>query len=72
MKPNIDFFIDDLVNTAFGDKSVREQFLLRQTLHNLVRMAKTEQMLDIKASVHKLAGTSISSMHGRQARIDET
>lgn len=47
----IDSFIT-VYGTPSGDS--RQQYILEQTLHALVRLAKSEQMLEIKASVRKL------------------
>jgi hypothetical protein len=70
MKPNIDMLIEDLVATALGNRTAREQFLFRQSLHNLVRLAKAEQMLEIKSSMTKLSGAAGARQNARQARVD--
>lgn len=70
MKSSIDSIIDDLVVTAFGDRTLREQFLFRASLHNLVRLAQAEQMLDIRTSISKLTGTTDLHASVRKAQVD--
>lgn len=50
--------IEELTNTLYGHTgNVHQKYIFEQTLYNLVRLAKTEQMLEIKSSVKKLSGT---------------
>lgn len=70
MKPRTETIIDDLVNATFSDRTARERFLFRQSLHNLVRLAKAEQLLDIRASVTTLTGVVHAPSNGREANID--
>ncbi|WP_147383854.1 hypothetical protein [Noviherbaspirillum sedimenti] len=37
--------------------NLRQKHIFEQTLHALVRLAKSEQMMEIKANVRKLTGT---------------
>jgi hypothetical protein len=70
MKSSLDSIIDDLVITAFGDRTLREQFLFRESLHNLVRLAQAEQMHDIRTSVSRLTGVAAAYPTGRKVQID--
>lgn len=61
--------IEDLVAAILSeDASAREKHLLRQSLHGLVRLAKVEQVADIKASVKKLAGALEAQTARRRAK----
>jgi hypothetical protein len=71
MKVHTDSIIDDLVEIAMSGRTTREQFLFRQSLDNLVRLAKAEQMLDIRASVAKLTGAQSATGPASTAEIDE-
>lgn len=52
-------FIDELVIAAQGEHaSLREQYLFRQTLHNLVRQAKLEQLAEMRSNVERAVGFS--------------
>ncbi len=47
--------IEDLVRaTCKGNVDVRKKYLLRESLRNLVRMAKAEQLLEIRRNSIKL------------------
>ena len=49
--------IDNLVMSIYGQPgNARQKHMLEQSLHSLVRLAKAEQILEIKASVKKLTG----------------
>ena len=57
MKSNTDTVIEHLVDATLSDKAEhRSKHLLREALRGLVRLAKSEQMLEIKTSVNKLTG----------------
>lgn len=46
-----------LVETCAGpDSSLRQRHVLEQNLYALVRLAKSEQLMEIKANVKKLTG----------------
>lgn len=46
-----------LVETCAGpDASLRQRHVLEQNLYALVRLAKSEQLMEIKANVKKLTG----------------
>ncbi|RJF95108.1 hypothetical protein [Noviherbaspirillum saxi] len=47
--------IENLVNATLGaDASARHEYLLRQSLHNLVRLAKAEYKVEVQHSVGKV------------------
>lgn len=48
--------IIDLIEAA-GAMNARERYLYRQSLQALVRLAKTEQMNEVRANVGMLIGT---------------
>jgi hypothetical protein len=53
-----DEVIESLVATALGpDAGMREKHLYRESLRSLVRLAKSEQVLEIRNSVRRLTGT---------------
>jgi hypothetical protein len=52
-----DQVISALIEAA-GHLSVREQYLYRQSLLGLVRLAKVEQMNDIRTNVGMLIGSA--------------
>jgi|GEM_PF-1859979 len=48
--------IEQLIHATYGeDGSEREMHILREALHALVRLAKAEQMLELKKDVRKAA-----------------
>jgi hypothetical protein len=53
-----DHVISALIEAA-GNLSTREQYFYRQSLLALVRLAKAEQMNDIRASVGMLIGSPV-------------
>ena len=57
-----------LASTSQHVMSVREQYLLRETLYSLARLAKTEQMLEVKKSVAKLIPASLMPQSVRRSR----
>ena len=48
--------------------SMREKYLLRETMHSLVRLSKSEQMLQIRLNINKLIPASIRPQHIRRGR----
>lgn len=50
--------ISNLIDAA-GMQGAREQYLYRQSLLALVRLAKAEQMNEVRASVGMLIGTPV-------------
>ncbi|MGH8807857.1 MAG: hypothetical protein ACREX0_08265 [Noviherbaspirillum sp.] len=52
-----DDVIEDLIVATLGaDASAREQHIHRESLRGLVRLAKAEQMMEIKLNVERLSG----------------
>ena len=52
--------VSSLVNAYCGQNaSLRQKHVFEQTLYALVRLAKSEQMMEIKANVRKLTGPII-------------
>jgi hypothetical protein len=47
--------IENLVDVTLGaDAPAREKYMLRESLHNLVRMARVEYKMEMQASVDKV------------------
>ncbi len=54
---NTDEVINNMVSAVCGQSATsRERHMYRETLRNLVRLAKAEQMADMRANVEKLTG----------------
>jgi hypothetical protein len=51
-----DAMIEEMIETNAG-LSAKQQFLLGESLRSLVRLAKSEQLREIKANVRKLTGS---------------
>jgi hypothetical protein len=65
-KPSTEQVIADLIDTLYGrDLPVREKHVFREALRGLVRLAKSEQMLEMKTSVKKLTGVITPAMQRR-------
>ena len=61
--------IEDLIAATLGENATaREKHVLRESLRSLVRLAKVEQVMDIKASVQRLAGVLESQAARRRAK----
>jgi len=61
--------IEQLLAATLGeDASAREQHIYRENLRNLVRLAKVEQVLEIKANVKRLAGAIEAHNARRRAK----
>ena len=66
-KLDTDEVIENLVAAMLGeDASEREKYLYRENLRNLVRLAKSEQIMEVKSSVRKLSG--VLEMHAARRR----
>lgn len=49
--------IEDMTSAFCGNETdARQRYLFEQSLHALVRLAKSEQIIEIKANVKKLTG----------------
>lgn len=58
--PGTDELMEDFVNaSARSGNSPREMYLMRETMHSLMRLAQSEQMLEIRRSVDKLVPASM-------------
>lgn len=56
-KLETDAVIENMIAAALGDKAgARERHVYRESLRGLVRLAKAEQVMEIKDSVRKLTG----------------
>lgn len=53
-----DAMIEEMIETNAG-LSAKQQYLLGESLRSLVRLAKSEQLTEIKASVRKLTGSGL-------------
>ncbi len=63
-----DELMEDFVySSARSGNSPRELYFIRETMHSLVRLAHSEQMLDIRRSVDKLVPASMRPI-GRRRR----
>jgi hypothetical protein len=57
-----DLLIDTLVDATYEDEAnIRQRFVFREALLGLVRMAKSEQLLEMRTTVEKLIGGKQSS-----------
>jgi hypothetical protein len=70
MKSTVEAVIENLVQATCGDKTVREQFLMREALRNLVRLARCEHIVEIKSSVSRLTRNVTEPAACRKAKID--
>ena len=58
--PGTDELMEDFVlASARSGDSPRELYLMRETLHSLMRLAQSEQMLEIRRSVDRLVPSSM-------------
>lgn len=48
--------------------STREQYLLRETFYSLLRLARSEQLMDIRTSVNRLVPASLRPTAPRKSR----
>lgn len=61
--------VEDLIIAFCGDNAtIREKHLVRQSLHALVRLAKSEHMAEMKTSVRKLTGNIGTPTARRRAK----
>lgn len=64
-----DELMEDFVHaSARSGNSPRELYFMRETLHSLVRLAQSEQMLEIRRSVDKLVPASMRPA-GKRRRL---
>ncbi len=68
--PTTQEMVESLTNAYCAQHTdIRQRHVFEQTLHALVRLAKSEQMLEIKASVKKLTGTILVEPERRQTKV---
>jgi hypothetical protein len=61
--------IEDLVAATCGkNATARQKHVYRETLRGLVRLAKSEQMFEMRTNVDKLAGTISARTARRRAK----
>lgn len=64
-----DSLIDEfLTNTELRLCSLREQYLLRETMYSLMRLARSEQLLAIRQSVNRLVPASLQAHYVKRPR----
>jgi hypothetical protein len=64
-----DQVIENLIAAMLGDDAtMRQKHLFRESLRGLVRLAKSEQVMDIKANVKKLTGALDAQNARRRAK----
>ncbi len=62
-RPSTQEMIDDLTDAFCGPTAdSRQKYLFEQTLHALVRLAKSEQMNEIKTTAKKLTAPSLAML----------
>ena len=65
--------IDELLaTTGQHPLSLREQYLLRETLYSLTRLIRSEQLLEIRHSVTRLIPASLRPVHVRRGKGKRT
>lgn len=68
-KLETDLVIENLIAATLGeDATARQKHLYRESLLGLVRLAKSEQVMEIKENVKKLAGAIESHSARRRAK----
>ncbi|MDQ9171814.1 hypothetical protein Q8A64_15480 [Oxalobacteraceae bacterium R-40] len=69
-KPTTETVIADLLESPYGMAlDARAKYLFRESLFSLVRLAKAEQIMEIKNSVEKLTG--IGATYGSYALTED-
>lgn len=64
-----DEVIEILITATMGETApARQQFLFRENLRGLVRLAKSEQMAEIKANVRRVSGLLEAASARRRAK----
>lgn len=59
-----DQLIEELLTTTYdGSHSTRQKHVLREALRSLVRLAKAEQMLEIRTDVKKITQLPDDTVH---------
>lgn len=63
-----DQVIEALIATLGEEASLREKHMYRESLRALVRLAKSDQLMDIKANIRKLTGAMETHQARRRAK----
>ncbi len=64
-----DELIEEFLTAAAGPlRSPREQYLLRETMYSLLRLARSEQLMNIRHSVNRLIPASLRATPARRSR----
>ena len=70
MNTDTDQLIADLVEAGFGKEAgLREKHILRESLYSLVRLAKAEQLLEMKTNVKKLTAPLVTPYRSKDKSI---
>lgn len=65
-----DQVVSDLVSSLLPeDSTLRQQHVLREALNSLVRLAKSEQMVEVRTNVRRLTGTLTESAARNRSRV---
>lgn len=67
-KLDTDDVIENLINATLKDATARQQHLFRESLRNLVRLAKAEKVVEIKTNVRRLTGALETHSARRRAK----
>lgn len=67
-KTDSDVVIESLVAAVLKNAGARERHIFRENLRSLVRLAKAEQVAEIKANVRRLAGALETHSARRRAK----
>lgn len=68
-KLDTDQVIENLIDATLGiEATLRQRHIYRENLRSLVRLAKAEQVVEIKANVRKLAGALEAHSARRRAK----
>lgn len=59
-----DNIIEEII-AGGGEPDLRQRHVFRQTLYSLVRLAKAEQLSEMRVDVERAAGTGADSSRGR-------
>ena len=63
-----DLMQEFLTAATANQGSVREQYLLRETFYSLLRLTRSEQLMDIRNSVNRLVPASLRTSTHRKSR----
>ncbi len=64
-----DELMEEFLNaTADRLGTLREQYLMRETMYSLMRLARSEQLMDIRNSVNRLVPASLRAAPVRRAK----